>query len=92
MNETGFRLLCHKVLQHRDALEIIDADATVQAIRAIRAVLEDRPAWMEWPYVALDYRRATADHSIDPSIAAWINDPIPMTQRLVYYLSKIPWR
>src|SRR5262249_28282343 len=36
VNETGFRLLCHKVLQHHEALQEIDATATTRAVQAIR--------------------------------------------------------
>ncbi len=72
VEETGFRLLCHKVLQHREALERLDAAVTTQAVGAIRSVLEDKPAWVEWPHIALNYRKATADGTIDPWIANWI--------------------
>ncbi len=70
--ETGLRLLCHKILQHRGPLHVLDATATARAIDAVRLIIRDQSTWSEWPHVALDYRKATADHTIDSSIACWI--------------------
>lgn len=72
VNETGFRLLCHKVLQHREALQRIDAATTKRAIQSVRSVLQDKIFWAEWPHIALDYRKTIADPTIDPWIGNWI--------------------
>src|SRR5262249_16840610 len=50
----------------------IDATATTRAVQAIRLVLQDQLSWTEWPHVALDYRKTTADDTVDPVIASWI--------------------
>jgi hypothetical protein len=88
IDRLGVRLLCHKVLQHRDSLYKLDATATTRAVEAIRSMLHERFAWTEWPHIALDYRKTTADETIDPLIASWIASH-PENARTAFFIQDV---
>lgn len=82
VNETGTRLMCHKLLAH---LERYPEGVKDRIQGGLRALLSRRTTWREWPHVAMDYCKRTMRGDLSVEICEWVerNSAHPLAGRLL---------
>ncbi len=81
--DVGLRLTCHKLLQYLDKMTAAQAAASISSLTALLKATTS--SWYEWPHVAADAYKRTADKTIESLLIEWIktNDNKHVAHRLL---------
>lgn len=68
--EVGFRLMCHKLLEHKD--QMTEAQSTRLTKSLSKFLTTTVRTWNEWPHVAADFYKRTGDNTIEELLSEWL--------------------
>lgn len=68
----GFRLMCHKLLEHRVYMTEVQASQLTESLSKLLALTIH--SWNGWPHIATDFYTRTGNTSTEILLSAWLNE------------------